>query len=110
VDATQGIQAQTISNLYLALEHDLEIIPVMNKMDLPSAKPEEVADQIMDLIGCKREDIISASGKDRPRCARHPGCHRGRVPAPKGDPEAPLQALIFDSVFNPSAASSPTSG
>ncbi len=100
VDATQGIQAQTISNLYLALEHDLVIIPVLNKMDLPSANPEEVKDQIVDLIGCKREDIIAASGKTGAGVEDILKAVIDRVPAPKGDPEAPLQALIFDSVFN----------
>ena len=100
VDATQGIQAQTISNLYLALEHDLEIIPVLNKMDLPSANPEEVKDQIVDLIGCKLEDILSASGKTGLGVDKLLEAIVARVPAPKGDPAAPLQALIFDSVFN----------
>lgn len=100
VDATQGIQAQTISNLYLALEHDLTIIPVLNKMDLPSANPEEVKDQIVDLIGCAREDIISASGKTGLGVDDVLSAVIHRVPAPKGDPDAPLQALIFDSVFN----------
>ncbi|MGB3527071.1 MAG: translation elongation factor 4 [Flavobacteriales bacterium] len=100
VDATQGIQAQTISNLYLALEHDLEIIPVLNKMDLPSANPEEVKDQIVDLIGCKLEDILSASGKTGLGVDKLLEAIVERVPAPKGDPGAPLQALIFDSVFN----------
>jgi GTP-binding protein LepA len=101
VDAAQGIQAQTISNLYLALEHDLEIIPVMNKIDLPSAEPEAVAEQIMELIGCKREDIISASAKTGLGVHDILKAIVARVPAPVGDPEAPLQALIFDSVFNP---------
>jgi len=100
VDATQGIQAQTISNLYLALEHDLEIIPVLNKMDLPSANPEEVKDQIVDLIGCELEDILSASGKTGLGVDKLLEAIVERVPAPKGDPAAPLQALIFDSVFN----------
>jgi elongation factor 4 len=100
VDATQGIQAQTISNLYLALEHDLEIIPVLNKMDLPSANPEEVKDQIVDLLGCKLEDILSASGKTGLGVDKVLEAIVERVPAPKGDPAAPLQALIFDSVFN----------
>ena len=100
VDAAQGIQAQTISNLYLALEHDLEIIPVMNKMDLPGANPEEVADQIVDLIGCRREDIIPASGKTGLGVHDILEAIVARVPAPKGDPDGPLQALIFDSVFN----------
>jgi len=100
VDATQGIQAQTISNLYLAIENDLEIIPVLNKMDLPSAMPEEVIDQITDLIGCKPEDILAASGKTGLGVAEILEAIVHRVPAPKGDPNAPLQALIFDSVFN----------
>jgi len=100
VDASQGIQAQTISNLYLALEHDLEIIPILNKMDLPGAMPEEVKDQIIDLIGCKREDIIPASGKTGMGIPDILQAIVDRVPAPVGDPEAPLQALIFDSVFN----------
>ncbi len=100
VDATQGIQAQTISNLYLALEHDLEIIPILNKMDLASANPEEVKDQIVDLIGCKREDILAASGKTGLGVDKVLEEIVHRIPAPKGDPQAPLQALIFDSVFN----------
>src|SRR4051812_35157105 len=100
VDASQGIEAQTISNLYLALEHDLEIIPILNKMDLPGAMPEEVKDQIVDLIGCKREEIIPASGKTGLGIADVLAAIVERVPAPVGDPEAPLQALIFDSVFN----------
>jgi GTP-binding protein LepA len=100
VDASQGIQAQTISNLYLALEHDLEIIPILNKMDLPGAMPEEVKDQIIDLIGGKREDIIPASGKTGLGVSDILRAIVERVPAPVGDPEAPLQALIFDSVFN----------
>lgn len=100
VDAAQGIQAQTISNLYLALENDLEIIPVLNKMDLPGAMPEEVKDQIVDLIGCKREEILSASGKTGLGVHDILRAIVERVPAPVGDPEAPLQALIFDSVFN----------
>lgn len=100
VDAAQGIQAQTISNLYLALEHDLEIIPVLNKIDLPSANPEEVKDQIVDLIGCKREEIIPASGKTGQGVYDILHAIIKRVPAPKGNPEAPLKALIFDSVFN----------
>ncbi|MEI2759157.1 MAG: translation elongation factor 4 [Bacteroidia bacterium] len=100
VDAAQGIQAQTISNLYLALEHDLTIIPVLNKIDLPSAEPELVKDQIVDLLGCRREEIMAASGKTGM------GVHDilseivHRIPAPKGNPKAPLKALIFDSVFN----------
>jgi len=100
VDASQGIQAQTISNLYLALEHDLEIIPVLNKMDLPGAMPEEVKDQIVDLIGGKREDIIPASGKTGMGVPEILEAIVKRIPAPVGDPQAPLQALIFDSVFN----------
>lgn len=100
VDATQGIQAQTISNLYLAIENDLEIIPVLNKMDLPSAMPEEVKDQIVELIGCDREDILEASGKTGLGVEKILEHIIERVPAPKGDPNAPLQALIFDSVFN----------
>lgn len=101
VDATQGIQAQTISNLYLAVEHDLEIIPILNKMDLPSAMPEEVKDQIEDLIGCAREDILEASGKTGQGVDGVLKAIIDRVPAPKGDPDAPLRAMIFDSVFNP---------
>lgn len=100
VDASQGIQAQTISNLYLALEHDLEIIPVLNKMDLPGAMPEEVKDQIIELIGGKREDIIPASGKTGLGVHDILDAIVDRVPPPVGDREAPLQALIFDSVFN----------
>ena len=100
VDATQGIQAQTISNLYLALEHDLEIIPVLNKMDLDNAMPEEVKDQIVDLIGCSRESIIEASGKTGFGIDTVLERIITDIPAPKGDPDAPLQALIFDSVFN----------
>ncbi|MCB9360382.1 MAG: elongation factor 4 [Flavobacteriales bacterium] len=100
VDATQGIQAQTISNLYLAIENDLEIIPVLNKMDLDSAMPEEVKDQIVDLIGCDREDIISASGKTGLGVEDILKAVIEKVPAPKGDPDAPFQALIFDSVFD----------
>jgi len=100
VDASQGIQAQTISNLYLALENDLEIIPVLNKMDLPGAMPEEVKDQIVELIGCKREEILAASGKTGMGVHEILEAIVARVPAPVGDPEAPLQALIFDSVFN----------
>lgn len=100
VDASQGIQAQTISNLYLALEHDLEIIPILNKMDLPGAMPEEVKDQIVELIGCKREDIIPASGKTGMGVHDILKAIVDRVPAPVGNPESELQALIFDSVFN----------
>lgn len=100
VDATQGIQAQTISNLYMAIEHDLEIIPVMNKMDMDNAMPDEVEDQIIELLGCKREDIIRASGKTGMGVNELLEAIVTRVPVPKGDPEAPLQCLIFDSVFN----------
>ncbi len=100
VDASQGIQAQTISNLYLALDHNLVIIPVMNKMDLPGAMPEEVQDQIMDLILCDEEDIIRASGKTGEGVDKILEAIIKRVPPPKGNPEAPLKALIFDSVFN----------
>lgn len=101
VDATQGIQAQTISVLYQAIEHDLEIIPVMNKMDMDSAMPDEVEDQIIDLIGCNKEDIIRASGRTGLGVEEILEAIIERVPAPSGDPEAPLQALIFDSIFNP---------
>ncbi len=100
VDATQGIQAQTISNLYLAIENNLEIIPVLNKMDLDSAMPEDVKDQIVDLLGCKREEIISASGKTGLGVDEILRAVVERVPQPKGDPDAPFQALIFDSVFD----------
>ncbi|MES2138522.1 MAG: translation elongation factor 4 [Bacteroidota bacterium] len=100
VDAAQGIQAQTISNLYLALGNDLEIIPILNKIDLPSAEPEAVKDQIVELLGCKREEIISASGKTGLGVFDILGAIIERIPAPKGDPEKPLQALIFDSVYN----------
>jgi GTP-binding protein LepA len=100
VDASQGIEAQTISNLYLALEHDLEIIPVMNKIDLPHAMPEEVTDEIVDLIGCKREDVIRASAKEGIGIEDILKAVVHRVKAPKGDSKAPLQAMIFDSVFN----------
>ena len=101
VDASQGIEAQTISNLYLALEHDLEIIPILNKMDLPGAMPEEVSDQIIDLIGCDVDDIIPASGKTGLGVDKILEAVINRIPAPKGDENAPLQAMIFDSVFNP---------
>lgn len=101
VDAAQGIQAQTISNLYLALENDLEIIPVLNKIDLPSADPEVVKDQIIDLIGCADEDIIPASAKTGLGINDILEAIVDRIPAPEGDPEAPLQAMIFDSVYNP---------
>ena len=100
VDAAQGIQAQTISNLYLALENNLEIIPVLNKIDLPSANPEEVKDQIVDLLGCNREDILAASGKTGEGVLDILAAIIERVPPPVGNPEEPLQALIFDSVFN----------
>ncbi len=100
VDASQGIEAQTISNLYLALENDLEIIPVLNKMDLPGAMPEEVSDQIVDLIGCSLDDIIPASGKTGLGVDMILEAAINRISAPKGDPDAPLQAMIFDSVFN----------
>lgn len=100
VDAAQGIQAQTISNLYLAIEHGLEIIPILNKIDLPSADPEMVKDQIVDLVGCNRADIIPASAKTGLGIDDILTAIIERIPAPKGDPEAPLKALIFDSVFN----------
>lgn len=100
VDAAQGIQAQTISNLYMALEHDLEIIPIVNKVDLPSALPDEVEDQIIELLGCDRSEIIRASGKTGEGVDKILEAIVNRVPAPKGDPDAPLQCLIFDSVFN----------
>jgi len=100
VDAAQSIQAQTISNLYLALENDLEIIPVLNKVDLPSANPEEVTDDIVDLLGCDPEEVIHASGKTGFGVDNILAAIIDRIPAPKGDPEAPLQALIFDSVYN----------
>jgi GTP-binding protein LepA len=101
VDAAQGIQAQTISNLYLALGNDLEIIPVLNKIDLPAANPEEVKDQIVDLLGCKREEIMAASGKTGLGVDLVLEAIVERIPPPHGDPSAPLQALIFDSVYNP---------
>ncbi len=101
VDASQGIQAQTISNLYMAIDNNLEIIPVINKVDLDSAKPDEVEDQIVDLLGCKPEEIIRASGKTGIGVPEILQAIVERVPAPVGDPKAPLQALIFDSVFNP---------
>jgi GTP-binding protein LepA len=100
VDASQGIEAQTISNLYLALDHDLEIIPVMNKIDLPHAMPEEVTDEIVDLIGCKREDVIRASAKEGIGIEDILKAVVHRIRPPKGNPKAPLQAMIFDSVFN----------
>ncbi len=100
IDATQGIQAQTISNLYMALEHNLEIIPVLNKMDMANAMPEEVKDQIVDLVGCTREAIIEASAKTGMGVDRILNDIVTKIPAPAGDPDAPLQALIFDSIFN----------
>jgi GTP-binding protein LepA len=100
IDATQGIQAQTISNLYMAIDHNLEIIPVLNKMDSPAAMPEEVKDQIVDLVGCKREAIIEASAKTGMGVELILREIVNRVHPPSGDPEAPLQALIFDSIFN----------
>ena len=100
VDAAQSIQAQTISNLYLALENDLEIIPVLNKVDLPSANPDEVTDDIVDLLGCDPEEVIHASGKTGFGVGDILEAIIARIPAPKGDPDAPLQALIFDSVYN----------
>ncbi|MEY4936970.1 MAG: hypothetical protein RIS64_3329 [Bacteroidota bacterium] len=101
VDATQGIQAQTISNLYLAIEHDLEIIPILNKIDMESAMIDEVSDQIIDLVGCRKEDIILASGKTGVGVPDIMRAVVERIPAPKGDPNGALQCLIFDSVFNP---------
>ncbi len=100
VDASQGVQAQTISNLYMALENDLEIIPVLNKVDLPSAMPEEVEDEIIELLGCDRSEILRASGKTGEGVESLLQAVVERIPAPQGDPEAPLQCLIFDSVFN----------
>ena len=100
IDATQGIQAQTISNLYMAIDHNLEIIPVLNKMDMTNAMPEEVKDQIVDLVGCKREDIIEASAKTGMGIDRILDEIVNRIPPPPGSPDAPLQALIFDSIFN----------
>ena len=101
VDAAQSIQAQTISNLYLALENDLEIIPVLNKVDLPSANPEEVSDDIIDLLGCKKEEIIHASAKTGLGIEEILDAIISVVPEPKTDIDAPLKALIFDSVYNP---------
>ena len=101
VDAAQSIQAQTISNLYLALENDLEIIPVLNKVDLPSANPQEVTDDIVDLLGCKAEDVIPASAKTGLGVENILSAIIKRIPSPSGDPAKPLQALIFDSVYNP---------
>ncbi|MBP5644135.1 MAG: elongation factor 4 [Bacteroidales bacterium] len=100
VDASQGIQAQTISNLYMAIDHDLEVIPVLNKIDMESAQPEKVEDQIVDLLGCPREDILRCSARTGEGVPEILEAIVKRIPAPKGDPEAPLQALIFDSVFN----------
>lgn len=101
VDAAQSIQAQTISNLYLALENDLEIIPVLNKVDLPSASPEEVTDDIVDLLGCKHEDVIPASAKTGLGINEILAAIIERIPPPSGNVDEPLQALIFDSVYNP---------
>ena len=101
VDSTQGVQAQTISNLYMAIEHDLEIIPVLSKCDMPNSMPEQVADEIVELLGCKPEEIIRASGKTGEGVDDILRAIVERVPAPAGDPNAPLQAMIFDSVFNP---------
>lgn len=100
VDATQGVQAQTISNLYMAIDHNLEIIPIINKIDMPNAMPEEVEDEIVDLIGCDPEDIIRASGKTGEGVDKILDAIIDKIPAPKGDTKAPLQALIFDSIFN----------
>lgn len=100
VDASQGIEAQTISNLYLALDHDLEVLPVLNKIDLPGAMPDEVSDQIIDLIGCKKEEILQASAKEGIGIDEILEAIIDRIPPPKGDPTEPLQAMIFDSVFN----------
>ena len=100
VDATQGVQAQTISNLYMAIDHDLEIIPVINKIDMPAAMPDEVEDEIIELIGCERSDILRASGRTGEGVQEILDAVVDRIPCPKGDTEAPLQALIFDSVFN----------
>lgn len=100
VDATQGVQAQTISNLYLALEHDLEVIPVLNKVDMPSAMVDEMAEEVVDLIACEKEDILLASGKTGEGVAEIFKAIVERIPAPKGNPEAPLQAMIFDSMFD----------
>ena len=101
VDASQGIQAQTISNLYMALEHDLTIIPVLNKIDLPGAMPDEVEDQVVELLGCKHSDVLRASGKTGEGVPAVLDAIVERIAPPVGDPDAPLQCLIFDSVFNP---------
>src|SRR5690606_348079 len=101
VDATQGIQAQTISNVYMAIEHDLTIIPIINKIDMETAMPDEVEDQIVDLLGCERDEILRASGKTGEGVEEILKAIVEKIPAPVGDPDAPLQALIFDSVFNP---------
>lgn len=101
VDASQGIEAQTISNLYLALEHDLEVIPILNKIDLPGAMPEDVAEQIIDLVGCSQGDILHASAKEGTGIDAILEAIVGKIPSPKGDVSAPFQAMIFDSVFNP---------
>ena len=101
VDATQGIQAQTISNLYLAVEHDLKIIPVLNKIDMDSAMIDEVKDQVVDLLGCDPDEILCASGKTGLGVEEVLEAIVERIPEPQGDANAPLQALIFDSVFNP---------
>lgn len=101
VDASQGVQAQTISNLYMALEHDLEIIPIMNKCDMDSAMPEKVEDEIIDLLGCKREEILRCSAKTGDGVPEILDAIIERIAPPVGDPEAPLQCLVFDSVFNP---------
>ena len=100
VDATQGVQAQTISNLYMAIEHDLEIIPVLNKCDMDNAMPERVEDEIVELLGCKREEILRCSAKTGEGVPEILDAIVERIPAPKGDPNAPLQCLVFDSVFN----------
>ncbi|MBQ3991690.1 MAG: translation elongation factor 4, partial [Bacteroidaceae bacterium] len=100
VDATQGVQAQTISNLYMAIDHDLEIIPVINKCDMPNAMPEEVEDEIVELLGCRREEILRVSAKTGEGVENILRAVVERIPCPKGDENAPLQALIFDSVFN----------
>ena len=101
VDATQGVQAQTISNLYMAIDNGLEIIPVINKIDMDSAHPDEVEDEIVELLGCDAQDIIRVSARTGEGVPKVLEAIVSRVPAPTGDPEAPLQALIFDSVFNP---------